>query len=263
MILAMLVALLISVPVYAQEISPSKETDIERLLQLSGVEANMQVMITEMYKPLSEQLANTLPPNRANEIVAVLSEMVIERMLEELLPKLVPIYDKYFTHDEVKSMLQYLETPVGQKSLRLQPQILQETMDLGSGIGQEIFPDIKRAMEAQFPELKIGANEASAISSVRNIVISHITFSTTSGRGNYAIDLEALEDASLIDSVLGSGTKDGYSFSTSGDANTFTVSARPLTFGSTGTRSFFVDESGVIRYNTGGAATSASSPLGQ
>ncbi len=52
----------------------------------------------------------------------------------------------------------------------------------------------------------------------------------------------------LIDSVLGSGTKNGYAFSTSGDADTFTVNARPLTYGSTGTRSFFADETGYNRF---------------
>ncbi len=110
---------------------------------------------------------------------------------------------------------------------------------------------------------KAAANEASAISAIRNIVTSHITYSATVGSGSYAADLPALETAKLIDSVLGSGTKDGYSFASTGSAINFTVAAAPLTAGSTGTRYFFSDESGVIRYNTAGAATSASSPLGQ
>jgi len=105
--------------------------------------------------------------------------------------------------------------------------------------------------------------EVSAISSVGAIGTSQITY--RGERGNYATDLDALrivaESGSrlerirrmqsgliLIDSALGSGTKDGYTFSTSGDADTFTVNASPLTYGSTGTRSFFSDETGVIRY---------------
>jgi len=110
---------------------------------------------------------------------------------------------------------------------------------------------------------KAAANEASAISAIRNIVTSHITYSATVGSGSYAANLATLQTAKLIDSVLGSGTKDGYSFASTGSAINFTVTGAPLTAGSTGTRYFFSDESGVIRYNTGGAATSASSPLGQ
>ena len=110
---------------------------------------------------------------------------------------------------------------------------------------------------------KAAANEASAISAIRNIVTSHITYSATVGSGQYATNLAVLETAKLIDSVLGSGTKDGYAFTSTGAANTFTVNAAPVTAGTTGTRYFFSDESGVIRYNTAGTAGTANSPLGQ
>ncbi len=110
---------------------------------------------------------------------------------------------------------------------------------------------------------KAAANEASSISAIRNVVTSQITYSATVGSGSYAADLSTLEANSLIDSVLGSGTKDGYSYASSGSANNFTITGSPVTPGSTGTRYFFSDESGVIRNTPGGAATSASSPLGQ
>ena len=50
----------------------------------------------------------------------------------------------------------------------------------------------------------------------------------------------------------------GYSYNYTGaaaPAQTYTVTADPVTVGSTGTRSFFVDESGVIRHCTGTGAT--------
>jgi len=110
---------------------------------------------------------------------------------------------------------------------------------------------------------KAAANEASAISAIRNIVTSHITYSATVGSGSYAADLSVLQASKLIDEVLGGGTKDGYSFASVGAQNTFTVNAAPVAAGSTGTRYFFSNESGVIRYNTAGTAGTANSPLGQ
>lgn len=110
---------------------------------------------------------------------------------------------------------------------------------------------------------KAAANEASAISAIRNIVTSHITYSATVGSGSYGTDLTTLMNAKLIDSVLGGGTKDGYTFTSAGSSNTFSVNADPNVPGSTGTRFFFSDESGVIRYSTGSAADTSSSPLGQ
>ncbi|MCH8321257.1 MAG: prepilin-type N-terminal cleavage/methylation domain-containing protein, partial [Acidobacteria bacterium] len=91
---------------------------------------------------------------------------------------------------------------------------------------------------------KAAANEASAISAIRNIVTSHITYSATVGSGKYGTDLTTLMNAKLIDSVLGGGTKDGYTFTSAGSSTTFTVNADPNVAGSTGTRYFFSDESG-------------------
>jgi len=110
-------------------------------------------------------------------------------------------------------------------------------------------------------ESKKAANEASAISSIRTIVTAQITYSATIGNGSYAADLGALSTAGMVDSGVGDGTKDGYGITSAGTATGFTVNATP-TSTSSGTRSFFSDETAVIRVATGGAASAASPPLG-
>lgn len=112
---------------------------------------------------------------------------------------------------------------------------------------------------------KAAANEGSAITSIRNLVTAQITYAATSGGGVYGA-LANLQTSSLIDSVLGSGAKDGYNFTVTGSGSTtaFTVTAVPQTVGTTGRRGFFSNQSAVIRYTTDGSApTAASTPLGQ
>jgi len=112
---------------------------------------------------------------------------------------------------------------------------------------------------------RMAGNEASAISTVRNVVSAQATYMTSVGSGKYA-PLTTLNGSGMVDSVVASGTKDGYSFAVSlGAGNSaFSVTARPANFQYTGVRSFYSNESGVIRYTTAdAAATSASSPLGE
>ncbi len=107
------------------------------------------------------------------------------------------------------------------------------------------------------------SNEGSAIASMRTIGSAQATYLTTSGSNTtYAADLGALQTASLIDSVLGGGQKTGYNFTAAlGATNTeFIANADPVS-ASTGTRHFFTDESGVIRYDAAAAATVASTPI--
>ena len=107
------------------------------------------------------------------------------------------------------------------------------------------------------------ANESSAITTVRNIVVAQITYSATDGEGEYAKNLPELTEAGLIASELATGMQNGYQFATSGEGETFTVQADPILPGETGTRHFFADESGVIRWSMEGPATLFSPGFGE
>jgi type IV pilus assembly protein PilA len=123
---------------------------------------------------------------------------------------------------------------------------------------------------------RIAANQASAVGSLRTINTAEITYASTYNAG-YTTDLASLGPttgtptstaAGLIDSVLAAGTKSGYSFpyvagsAVAGRIDTYTLLANPTTPGTTGTNYYFTDHSGVIRQNSTGTASEASSPIG-
>ncbi len=125
-------------------------------------------------------------------------------------------------------------------------------------VGAVVIPMLFCTVEA--------ANESWAIASIRNIVTSQTTYASGEGDGSYAPDLTVLHEAGWIDEMQGSDRSNGYLFATShsSDGTSFTVSGRPVRYGSTGTRSFYADETGVIRYSTGERpATVEDKPLGQ
>jgi type IV pilus assembly protein PilA len=122
---------------------------------------------------------------------------------------------------------------------------------------------------------KMAANEASAVSSLRTLNTAAVTYSATYGIG-YPSNLASLAPAAaatsaaadLIDNVLSTGTKSGYSFTFTGAAavggvvQAYTATGQPTTANTTGIRYFFTDQSAVIRQAVGGAATVASTPIG-
>ena len=58
---------------------------------------------------------------------------------------------------------------------------------------------------------RMAANEASAISSVRTLVTAQLTYSATVGNGQYGA-ISDLQGANIVDILLGSGTKEGFTF---------------------------------------------------
>jgi prepilin-type N-terminal cleavage/methylation domain-containing protein len=122
---------------------------------------------------------------------------------------------------------------------------------------------------------RMTANETSAVGSLSALNTACITYLTI--YGGYPAALSNLGPANpatstaadLIDSVLASGAKGGYNFSYSagprdaaGRVNVYSVTAEPVSLGSTGQRTFYTDQSGVIRSNTGGPADATSTPIG-
>jgi prepilin-type N-terminal cleavage/methylation domain-containing protein len=132
---------------------------------------------------------------------------------------------------------------------------------------------------------RIAANEASAVGSLRTINTAEVTYQSTYPTFGYAGGLKYLgpgtgatcsadqNTACLLDSVLGCPTaaaggacpKSGYNFV----VNTNTWAAPVATYYSnadpisadTGTRHFYSDHSGVIRYNGSAIATLSDSAL--
>jgi len=122
---------------------------------------------------------------------------------------------------------------------------------------------------------KMAANEASAVGSLRTLTTGEIAFASACPALGFTHALADLGTAATcpggnaqIDSTLQSGSKSGYVFAdpgrTSGNVPETQFAWTALRSStSSGTRSFYVDETGVIRYDpTGSAApTNASNAL--
>ncbi|MCL6565346.1 MAG: prepilin-type N-terminal cleavage/methylation domain-containing protein [Acidobacteriia bacterium] len=124
---------------------------------------------------------------------------------------------------------------------------------------------------------RMAANEASAVGSLRTLNTAAVTYASQCG--GFPANLAALGPpasggnpdctrADLIDEVLASGSKSGYDFlynaadaNSDGNMDTYTINADPITPGTTGTRHFFTDQSGVIRQSLTGAADQTSPPI--
>ena len=116
---------------------------------------------------------------------------------------------------------------------------------------------------------KMAANEAAAVGGLRTITTGQISYATACPTIGFSTTLKELGPAgslcaggnNVIDGNLAAGTKSGYTFTdpvTAGvPISSFSTTASPVTPGSSGTRYFFVNETGVIRYNQKVTATVA------
>jgi len=148
-------------PATAQsEIDRAKVADIRRLLELTGATALAKQAMDSMEKSIKPLLTNSFPPGEYRE---KLIDLFFERFhskvsSEQLLDLAIPVYDKYLTHEEIKDLIKFYETPLGQKTLSVLPQLVSEMQqngkkwggDLGKQSMQEVLtehPDLAKALE--------------------------------------------------------------------------------------------------------------------
>lgn len=66
---------------------------------------------------------------------------------ETLTTMVIPIYDKYYTQDDIKKMIEFYQSPVGKKVISTMPQIMQESMQVGQtwgkDLGEKIYNNLK------------------------------------------------------------------------------------------------------------------------
>ena len=113
------------------------------------------------------------------------------------------------------------------------------------------------------------AYEEACVSSLRTLNTAQVTYWGGDPEKGFARSLAKLgpKGEGIIEAVLASGKKDGYVFTltpTPAEANGvtkhYTINARPLKVLTDGQRSFFTDETGVIRSTRENRAARASDP---
>lgn len=103
-------------------------------------------------------------------------------------------------------------------------------------------------------------NEALAMGITQMIAAAEMSYKTNAGNGGYG-SLDQLAAQKLVNREM--LERYGYKFEVTASENLFEVVATPLEYGKTGKRSFFIDQSNVLRGGDhgGGPATIADNPI--
>lgn len=137
-----LVALAFAGPAQAQEVDSVEIALIRKIIKT-----------TNMGDQMIQSIEANVPAQRAANprIPAVFWNRFLERARtrrEELLDQMVPIYASLFTVQELELLLQFWQSPIGQRFVELQPRLTQGIMEVahawGAQLGAEIASELAR-----------------------------------------------------------------------------------------------------------------------
>jgi uncharacterized protein len=152
------------------KIDPAKEADIRKLLELAGTKALVSQTMDSMSKSIKPLLTNSLPPGDYREKLVDLffAKFTAKAEVQHLLDLAVPVYDKNFSHQEIRSLIEFYQTPLGQKAIATLPKVTAEMQELGRKWGEDLGKQCMVEVLSEHPELADALNVAAQSSQSAN-----------------------------------------------------------------------------------------------
>jgi hypothetical protein len=122
------------------KVDEAKRADIMKMLELTGA-GKLGLQAVEQMIGMQRQANPSVPSEFWDEFLAEID-------VEELLQLSLPSYEKHFTHDEIKELIKFYESPVGKKMIAVQPQVMQESMVAGQKWGMDIARKITERLKS-------------------------------------------------------------------------------------------------------------------
>jgi hypothetical protein len=123
------------------QIPKEKVAEIEKTLRLVGVEKLMGQMKGQMFGMFRQQM---------KDVPEEFWKKAEDKFdTNELLVLIIPLYDKYYSTDDLKAINAFYESPAGQKVLSSLPAIMQESMNIGRKWGEEVGRRVQQEIEEE------------------------------------------------------------------------------------------------------------------
>ena len=136
-------------------IDPAKEADIRSLMELVGARDLVQDGENTAIEQSREKLLATIPNNDQGQsfVNAFAASYQKKFDVDQVTAQLVGIYDKHFSEDEIKGLLQFYGSPLGQKVAAEMPKIGRETQAATRAASGKAAKDALAEMKQQNPEI--------------------------------------------------------------------------------------------------------------
>ena len=121
-------------PVFSET---EKERDIIRLLEVSGIRKQLTYMQDTLMNSMSMMISGSFP-KIPDGFWKEFNQLIGKKEMDDLVQKIIPVYDKHMSHETVKKLIEMFETPFWEEWKEKMPQISREAGLIGSEWGKEL-----------------------------------------------------------------------------------------------------------------------------
>ena len=139
----------------SHSVDATKEADIRSLMELIGARDLVQDGASNAIEQSREKLLATVPNNDKGQAFVNAFAVSYQKKfdVDQVTEQLVSVYDKHFTEDEIKGLLQFYGSPLGQKVAAEMPKIGREIQSATRAASNKAAKEALAELKQQNPEV--------------------------------------------------------------------------------------------------------------
>ncbi len=138
------------------DVDPAKKAAIIKMMELTG-----RVKMTQM---VMEQMISRFKMQNSRVSPEFWDRFEKEVNVQGLVEKMIPLYAKYYSLDDLKAINAFYETPAGQRMIATMPLIMHDSMQIGQDWGRDLSFRLLAELKAEKQKAQAAADAAAATS---------------------------------------------------------------------------------------------------
>ena len=137
-------------------INPEKRAAIEKLVKLTGLEEVVILSadsVVDRIFPILKKAISKDKPAVTEAVLAIMkgtTQSLVKRQISSrggLVDRVIPIYDRHYTHNEIRALIKFYESPLGKKMASVRPEITKEGIVVAEQWIRYLEPLLIKAIE--------------------------------------------------------------------------------------------------------------------
>jgi hypothetical protein len=150
-------------PPVADKIDPAKEAAIRHLMDITDTSKLGDSVSAYFENRVRSIMSEALGPDRTSIFMETFSKTLEANVPPRaVVDAMVPIYARAFSMEEIQGLIQFYESPLGQRIVKVMPKVEEDSQNAGLQLGNKATLAALQGMTADYPELKQMLQDPSA-----------------------------------------------------------------------------------------------------
>ncbi len=139
----------------SEKVDPAKDAAIRHLMEITQTSKLGDSIATYLKGQVHDGVSHAIGPEKVDAFMGTFNQRFAATAPEASVTEaMVPIYAKAFTMEDIQGLIQFYESPLGQRVVKTLPEVVQQSQATGVQIEQTSALKVLREMTEEYPELK-------------------------------------------------------------------------------------------------------------